>query len=144
MNSKLLILVLLGFSILFFGCAKQAPQEDEMDHDVLGPEGEPPSGDTTEKDEADAPEEEVMPPADAPDEDEAPVDDITEEPEEETPGEDTAEDEAVEENESEEETVPDEEDVKEQERLADLFNIDTEQPLGDDGLDSDGPSSDSS
>lgn len=93
MNTKILLLLLLGVSFLFFGCAKKAAETDNVSE----------------------------------------TDDVTEE--EETADE---EDETTEEdNETAEE--PDEE----EEELADLFDIDKDKPVGDEGLDVESPSSES-
>ena len=80
MNAKMILLLLLGFSFLFMGCAKKdgaAPAE--------------------------------QPPAEAP-------------PEEGEPGVEVS--------------------IEEQERVADLFQVETDKPLEDEGLDIGTPSSD--
>ncbi len=103
MNMRIVLLLIIGVSFLFFGCAKQA--------------GEPAAPAEESEEEVEVPEEEV--PAE---EEPGEVPPVEEEPEEEIP-----------ENVSEEE-----------QELADLFQIDTDEPLGDEGLGMETPSSNSS
>jgi hypothetical protein len=135
MNSKLLILLLLGFSVLFFGCASRQDSDDGDLQDVLGPgNGTPrdnvvpsPDDGSNESDEGN-----MIPPADEiPGEE----DSIGETP----PSGNETENEPTSENETgDDELEPTD---AEEEKLADLFRIDTEKPIGDEGLDSEGPSS---
>jgi hypothetical protein len=89
MNGRILLILLLGISFLFFGCAKQAeaPQEEQ-----------------------EIPEAEETPPAE----------------------------------EVEEETPVDNDTGLSEEDLADLFQIETDEPLGGEGLDTSTPSANSS
>jgi hypothetical protein len=113
MNGRLLLLLLLGASFLFFGCAKKGEPAPEAPGTQLGPAGEttPPADDTTPPAEVnDTPQADanVTPPAET----------------NETDGEDDADD--------AEDGIGD---------LADLFQIDTDKPLEDEGFDTSTPES---
>ncbi len=110
MNGRMLLVLILGISFLFFGCAQQAPQQPITP--VVAPEEETPP----------AAEEVIEQPV------EEPVEETVEEevPPAEEPGEE----------------IPEEEISEEQ--LADLFQVETDEPLGDEGLETGTPSSNSS
>lgn len=102
MNTRIVLLLILGISFLFFGCAK--PAEEEVAPTVETGEVKE-EMEVTEEEEVPVEEElEEVPPA--------------EEPEEEIPEGVSEEDQA----------------------LADLFQIDTDEPLGDQGLGTETPS----
>ena len=111
MNMKFLLLLVLGFSFLFFGCTQRTSGGGPAE---LGKLEEVPGGEESSP-------VEVLPGSEQVSEEEPP---------------EVSEEESPEANETEE--AP----ANPEEELAGLFNISTEQPLGDEGLDTDSPSSD--
>jgi len=123
MNNKLMLLLVLGVSLVLFGCAKPAGESNLPPTGEIGAADEvPPATDTPETEEPiETPEVEETPE----DEPEAPV------AEPETP-------EIEEPEEVPEETEPVTE--VDEEALADLFQVDTDKPLEDEGYDVETPS----
>ncbi len=117
MNARIMLLLLLGVSLALFGCAKKTgPETESPPQGELVPEGEVP------------PAEEETPPAE-------PEEEVPTVPPEQPPPE--VPDEPVEEPESDD-TEPTTE--VEEMTLVELFQIDTDKPIGDEGLDADSPS----
>ena len=117
MNAKIALLLLLGFSFLVMGCGKQAEPTTPAE---IGPtvppaeEGEEPATEPEEEEEV-----------------------IVVEEEEEAPPEEEPEAEEEEESEAGEEEETAGEDIDE-ETLAGLFEVETDKPLEDEGLQEDG------